>query len=452
MGSMKLKLAICAVAISFTSPSRAHAQQAPVSQSGSQSIQDQLNAAMALIQRQQQQLDKQENELRLLQQRFDAAQAAVAAAPRSPTQPGPSVSAAQTTVPPAQGDPAGGQVASLPPLERVGRPPEDEERPVEVAVLESQGSVVTRKGQLTGEFQLDYARAERSRTIFRGIELVESILVGVFDINESRQDLVTASAALRYGLTDRLEFNVRVPFVYRSDQSVIAPISGSTNNDAAATIDSSVKGAALGDIELSARYQLLAGRGGDPFIIANLQGVIPTGRDPFDVPRDSLGRATQATTGAGFYGLTPSVTAILPSDPIVLFGTLGYTFNFAERVNTLIPPVEITYVDPGDAVSASAGVGISFNQRATLNFGYAHSWAFGTTTRSRLIEPTAAWPGERETMSRDLQVGRFLFGVTYRLTDRASLNWSVEVGATEDAPDVRTVLRLPLVLFAGSRR
>jgi len=98
----------------------------------------------------------------------------------------------------------------------------------------------------------------------------------------------------------------------------------------------------------------------------------------------------------------------------------------------------------------SAGIGIAFNQRATLNIGYAHNWAFGTRTRTRLIEPTPAWPDDRETTSRELQIGRLLFGVTYRISDRASLNWSVEVGATEDATDVRTSVRIPLILLAGS--
>ena len=101
------------------------------------------------------------------------------------------------------------------------------------------------------------------------------------------------------------------------------------------------------------------------------------------------------------------------------------------------------------SISASAGIGIAFNQRTTLNLGYAHSWSLGTLTRTRLIEPTPTWPGTRETVSRDLQVGRLLFGVTYRATDRASINWSVEVGATEDAADVRTSLRVPIVLITG---
>lgn len=70
-------------------------------------------------------------------------------------------------------------------------------------------------------------------------------------------------------------------------------------------------------------------------------------------------------------------------------------------------------------------------------------------TRTVPIDPPPDGTGERETVSRDLQVGRLLFGVTYRVTDRASLNWSVEVGATEDAADVRTVLRIPIVLLTG---
>ena len=134
---------------------------------------------------------------------------------------------------------------------------------------------------------------------------------------------------------------------------------------------------------------------------------------------------------------------------MVLFGTLGYTFNLGKSVDTLIPPVRISYVDPGDAISASAGIGISFNQRTTLNLGYAHSWAFGTLTRTSLLEPTPDWQGMRDATSRDLQIGRLLFGVTYRVNDRASLNWSVEMGATEDATDLRTTLRIPIILLGG---
>ena len=412
-------------------------------------LQGQLTVAMERIEQQQRQLDAQAAELAALKRRLDG----TGITPPIPLQasqtpPAPAIAAAQGSAPGGGGGVASVQQPPIP-LERVGEAPEDADRPIELAVLNTAGSVVTRKGQLTGEIQFDYARADRSRAVFRGIELVEAVLVGVFDINESRQDVLTDSFGLRYGLTDRLELGARLPLVHRSDTSIVAPIAGSTPNDPAATIDSSTMGSGVGDLELTARYQLIDGNQSRPYVIANLQGVFPTGSDPFAIPRDSLGRAQRASTGAGFYGISPSLTAILPSDPVVLFGTIGYTFNLGKSVDTLIPPVRISYVDPGDAISASAGIGISFNQRTTLNLGYAHSWAFGTQTTTQLLEPTPQWPGTRSTTSRDLQIGRLLFGVTYRATDRASVNWSVEIGATEDATDLRTSLRVPIILLFG---
>ncbi len=382
-----------------------------------------LAEARAEIERQRRQIDAQEARLQAIEGRFAAATAA-------------GVAPAAT----------GSAIASAAGVETVGEAPAAELAMPEVAVLGEQGSIITRSGQLTAELGLEYARADRNRAIFRGIEVVESVLIGVFDINESRQDILTAAAGLRYGLTDRLEVGVRAPFVRRSDKSVLAPVAGSTGDDPAATRDSSVSGSGIGDVELSARYQLASARNGLPFLIANLQVVAPTGSNPFEVRRDNAGLPLEAATGAGFWGVSPSLTAILPSDPAVLFGTLGYTRNFARNVSTTIGDVQIDRVDPGDALSASAGIGISLNQRTSFNLGYAHSWVFGTKTRTRLVDGDAA---PVTATSRDLQLGRLLFGVTYRVSDRINFNWAVEVGATEDATDLRTVIRLPVILWGG---
>ena len=409
-------------------------------------LQAELAQARAEIAAQRRQIEQQEARLRALEARMGA----LAAAPVGPPPPAaqPPSAVAQASAAATQGDPAT-MVSAVPatPVESVGARPVERDRPPEVAVLGSEGSVVTRKGQLTGELQFDYARADRNRALFRGIEIVESVLVGEFNINESRQDIITGSAALRYGLTDRLELGVRLPFVQRWDTSVLVPVQGSTNNDAAREIDSSTSGNGIGDIEMSARYQILTGRRGLPYLVGNLQVVAPTGSDPFSIRRLATGEATKAATGAGFWGVSPSVTAILPSDPAVLFGTIGYTRNFGRNVDTVITPVRINYVKPGDALSFSAGIGIALNERTSINLGYAHTWAFGTRTRTSLIEPGPMDPDFVESTSRDLQLGRLLFGVTYRATDRASINWSVEVGATDDAADVRSVLRLPLILI-----
>jgi len=404
-----------------------------------------LERARAEIAAQRRQIDAQEARLRALEARI----AGSAPTPATPPATAPAaVARAGTASTPS--DPATIAQATIPtpvaPI-AVGQRPADRERPPEVAVLGQEGSIVTRRGQLTAEMQFDYARADRNRALFRGLEIVESVLVGAFNINESRQDILTGSAAARYGLTDRLELGVRLPFVHRADNSVLVPVQGSTNNDGAREVNTSAKGTGIGDLELSARYQIATARGGLPFLVGNLQVVAPTGTNPFSVPRIN-GEATEAATGAGFWGVSPSLTAILPSDPAVLFGTVGYTRNFGRSVSTVIDPVRITYVKPGDALSFSAGIGLALNERTSLNLGYAHTWAFGTLTRTELLDPGPTNPGPSEARSRDLQIGRLLLGVTYRVTDRASVNWSLEAGVTEDAPDMRTVLRIPILLLS----
>ena len=439
---MRTKLLCCAavVAVGFSEcvfaqvPAAAEAGQ--VADGDIAYLREELAKERAELDRQVKALEAQRTRLAELERRLGV---------QPPSSPAAAI-AAQASSASIPGDPSTLQTA---PTETVGVAPDDFDRAPEVAVLGEQGSVLTRTGQLTADAQVSYARADRNRAIFRGIEVVESVLVGVFDINESRQDVITAAGSLRYGISDKLEVGVRVPFVARWDTSILAPIQGSTNDDPARTIDSSADGYGLSDIELSLRYQLLGARGGAPFLIGNLQVVAPTGTGPFQVGRNGLGQAQDAATGSGFWGVSPSLTAILPSDPAVLFGTIGYTANFAEDVDTAIPPVMITRVDPGDALSFSAGIGISLNQRTSLNLGYAHTWAFGTDTTTRLLDDDGMWSEERTSTSRDLQLGRLLFGVTHRVSDSTSLNWSVELGATDDATDLRTVLRIPLVLLTG---
>lgn len=409
-------------------------------------LQSELTGAKAQIAAQQRMLDAQEQRLRALEARLGATQAS--AVPVNPatgagTPPASAIAAAQGSAASTPGDPSGVQQA---PLERVGQAAPGSDRPPEVAVLGSEGSVVTRRGQLTAEFGADYARADRNQAIFRGFALDQVILFGVFNISENRQDIMTLSGSLRYGVTDKWEVGGRVPLVHRSNNLVTTPI-GQQNQTETST---SAQGTGLGDIELSTRYQLVTAHGGWPYIIGNLQVVVPTGSNPFTVPRKNTGEELKSATGAGFWGVSPSFTAILPTDPAVLFGTIGYTRNFGRSFGAPIGGVIVDYVKPGDALAFSAGIGVSLNQRTSVNFGYAHSWAFGTKTITRLVAP--ANPANNpllERTSRDLQLGRFLFGMTYRVSDRASVNWSVEVGATQDATDMRSVLRIPLIIFSG---
>ncbi|MEM1195729.1 MAG: transporter [Pseudomonadota bacterium] len=324
----------------------------------------------------------------------------------------------------------------------VGVAPEDANTQPEIASLGRQGSAITSKGKLSAEVEWGYARADRNRALFRGVEVVESVLVGVFDINESRQDVLTQRVGLQYGLTRDLEIGIDVPLIARWDTSVLTPVASANENGDTREIDNSAEGYGLGDIELSVRKQLHAPSGFGAYVIGNLQATIPTGTGPFEVNRNEFGEALEAATGSGFWSLTPGVTAIVPSDPGVVFGSLSYTRNFASNVNALIPPVEVTRVNPGDSLAFSAGVGLALNPRLSLNFGYAHTWGFGTETTT-LAEAEGAEPDTQT--SRDLQIGRFLFGSTYKVDRRTSVNFALEAGLTDDATDLRAMVRIPFV-------
>lgn len=327
----------------------------------------------------------------------------------------------------------------------VGEAPAEPVEQRRIAVLD-QSSVVTRKRRLELDVPVEYAHADRNRVIFRGIEVPQSVLVGVFDINESRQDILSTGLLVRWGATDRLELNARIPLIYRSDSSVLSPVSTAPGSSTG-TRDFAVHATGLGDIEVGVRYQALVGSEGHPYLIGGLQLLAPTGSSPFSAPRDSLGNATRSFTGAGFWGITPNVTALLPSDPALLFATLGYTVNFSRNINRSIGDTFIDKVRPGGEPSLSVGVGLALNPRTSISFGYAHTWSFGTWTRVRFMDrslPVPALGDAVEGTSRDLQIGRLLLGVSFRTSETRTYNWNVEIGATDDAADVRTTLRIPL--------
>jgi hypothetical protein len=398
-------------------------------------LRQEIATERANLEAQQRALDVERKRLESLESRFYAK---VGGAPAMASAGTPGEVPLPVSPPPAPPAPAPGSG-----VQTVGEAPTDQ-RQVQVAVLADQGGIITRKGRLTLESDLEYARSDNNSVIFRGVEVPASVLVGVFDINQSRDDFLTAAAVARFGVTNRLEINGRIPFVYRSSKSVLAPVAD-PNNPNAGQLDKAVNNGNLGDVDFGVRYQITDGHNGSPYLIAGVQAIAPSGTNPFTVPRDALGNALKAATGAGFWGVQPNLTAILPTDPAVLFGTIGYTYNFPNSPNTVIGPALIERVWPGGEPSASAGIAISLNPRTSISLGYAHTWVLGTKSRLRTFNTqTGEYNDPTTQKTRDLQLGRFLFGVSYRVNPRTTINWSIEAGVTDDATDLRTTLRIPL--------
>ena len=293
------------------------------------------------------------------------------------------------------------------------------------------------------EQSLQFGYSSSNRVALVGYTVIPALLIGLIDVREVKRNTFSASLTGRTGLSNRLEVEVKVPYVYRSDSTVSRELFTGTSVER--VFDTS--GKAIGDVELAARYQLNEGGADNPYFIGGLRFKTRTGRDPFDVVTDCTRRCVgenvtgtglplQLPTGSGFYSLQPSLTWLLPSDPAIFFGTFSYLHNFKRAdVSRLVLDGErdpLGELAPGDVLGFNFGMGLALNEKASLSLGYDHS------SIARMRQNGAPVAG-----SVRAQLGTLLLAYSYRLSDKRTLNVAIGAGVTRDTPDVSLTVRVP---------
>jgi hypothetical protein len=345
----------------------------------------------------------------------------------------------------AQGEAQGqAQVQMQSAQQAVGKAPAKDGRPPEIAPLFEQPGVLTQKGKYVLEPALQFGYSSSNRVALVGYTIIPALLIGLIDVREIKRNTFTASLSGRTGLSNRLEVEVKVPYVYRSDATVSREIFTGTAVERA--FDTS--GKALGDVELAARYQLNDGGANKPYYIGGLRLKSRTGRDPFDVVTDctkrcigenvtGTGLPLELPTGSGFYSLQPSLTWLFPSDPAIFFGSVSYihTIKRSNVSRLILEGVRepIGELEPGGVIGFNFGMGLALNEKTSLSLGYDHS------TIARMRQNGAPVPGSVRT-----QLGTLLIGYSYRLSDKRTLNVSIGAGVTRDTPDVSLSVRVPM--------
>lgn len=334
--------------------------------------------------------------------------------------------------------PTSQQTTQMMPDSPVGEapPPEPSVQSKVEAVPEGQG-VLTPAGSMVIDSSFEYTSSSTNRLVFRGIELVPGIQIGLIEASDADRTTLVTTLGARYGVTNRLEIEARVPALYRWDKIQVAQ-----QRDEGIVRTIALKERDIGDVEFAVRYQLNRPRGQNPIWVANLRVKSDTGKSPFEVTYDEFGVATGLSTGSGFWAVQPGVNFLLPSDPAVIFGSIGYLYHIPRNIDRDIGGARIGRVDPGDAISGNLGFGFALNPRFSFSMGYRHSYIFPSTTEI----------GGSVERSDRAQVGSFTFGMSYRLSPRQSVNFGFEFGATADAPDVGVTVRFPLGVNVGRRR
>ena len=331
------------------------------------------------------------------------------------------------TVPAADRD-----VAQAPPQQPTGteQTPGQRRQEIEPALqaISDRAGVLTPVGTLVVEPRFEYTNDNRRQVLVEGFSVIPAIVVGNIDVREVNRDTLTGSLTGRLGVTNRFEVDVTVPYLYRTQDTTSRPVGTGASSDTTSSVD----GNDIGDIQFGMHYQINDGLADWPVFIGNVLVRAPTGTDVFEIETDTNGLERELPTGSGFWGVEPSVTFLYPSDPVVFWGTVGYLINIGQTKD--LQGGGTTDVDPGDAVRSSIGMGVALNERTSMGIGYQHDYVFDTEQDGQTLDNTG------------LQVGSLLLSGTHRLSKSTSVSMQVNVGVTEDAPDIRLLLRVPIKL------
>lgn len=326
---------------------------------------------------------------------------------------------------------------------QVGQAPPTDTRPPAVAPITDQPGVLTPKHKWVIEpsYQFGYSSADQVDLI--GYTIIPAILIGLIDVRSVRTTTQTAALTARYGITNRLEVELRVPYVSTESDVVSREVFTGTSQDN--VLHSS--GSGIGDIEATARYQINDGGADKPYYIAWLRFKSRTGTDPFQVTTDCVERCVENATGtglplelptgSGFYSIQPGMTWLMPSDPVVFFGNFSYLYN-VERHDVwqqlVLSKEFLGNVKIGNVVDASVGMGFALNDKASMSIGYDQSF-IGVTHED----------GQKAPGSTKIWLGNLLIGSSYRLNEKRTLNFTLAAGVTRDTPDVLVTVRVPML-------
>ncbi|TRO41141.1 transporter [Ectopseudomonas mendocina] len=265
-----------------------------------------------------------------------------------------------------------------------------------------------KKGERTLTYGFDYSllRDTQIQTVRTGQNVYS--VIG----QSEAQHTFTNSFTFDYGVWDNLTFSMRVPFLAKYD----------TERDLSTY--------SLGDISASFRWQPWSSVRGRPVTTLFATLGLPTGDSPYDVNLDN-----GLATGSGYYSLGVGANLSYVIDPVVLFGSLGYTYNLPIRDADQVRGGRLLEeVDPGSSLSLSMGFAyaLSYDVSLATSFQMAHNLA------PKFKFSDATFEGNEQTSA----VMNFSLGL--RTAPNTIVNVNAGFGMTEDSPDVLLGISMPL--------
>ncbi|RKP52007.1 hypothetical protein [Trinickia fusca] len=454
-------------AIPATAMLLALAQPACAQALADQPLATRLDMLMRLVDQQQRQihaLEQQVVELEMAQRGRGVSGPDVSARPDSSAMPGgdgapdpqPSLPPLAQTAPGAPGPKSAGETATgvpaTPPVPTTsgndGTAVGTTQKAAQPARTEAESAVVQREHaplfdrKLTLDWGISDTYYDRRQLQLSGFLALDAIFLGNINLGETKSHQVMADLDTRYGLTDRISVDVDVPYIYRHSNFIV----GGAGTAANSLSDASGSSNALGDVNFGLYYQFVKEHANWPDIVGSVRVKAPTGTSPFgiklvqvDPNNTNLVAPSKLPTGTGFWSITGGLSVLKTYDPVVLFGSLSYTYNVARSfadISSTVGQTEPAKVKLGDIVQWGAGMALAFSEKDSASVSYT----MAIEPQSQTQAPGQGWqkvPGS-ETVAAALN-----FGLNHVVNKHLTINGSVSIGLTPDAPNFVVGVRFP---------
>ncbi|RJQ51904.1 MAG: hypothetical protein C4526_09085 [Nitrospiraceae bacterium] len=293
----------------------------------------------------------------------------------------------------------------------------------ESGIPADRGIVLIGKGKLLLVPELTYAHISANRLEITGFTVLPAIIIGVIQVEKIKRDVFIPSVTLKYGISDRAQFDLRIPYFIRKDEFITGAGPAMEKN----TTDET----AFGDIEGLLSLHAVREKESVPDVVATVKVKSRTGKAPYGLATKTIqsGAAqipTELSTGSGHWAVEPGISLLKTVDPAVLFGSVSYFRHMKRSING------VGVVDPGDSVNYTLGMGYALNDRITL----------GTAFEQNFFS-SAVIDGVKQ-VETDITVANLLFGVSYYMSGKKSLSFTLSIGLTPESPDLQVSLKMPV--------
>jgi hypothetical protein len=296
--------------------------------------------------------------------------------------------------------------------------------------------------KLTLDWGISDTYYDRRQLQLSGFLALDAIFLGNINLGETKSHQVMADLDTRYGITDRMSIDVDVPYIYRHSSFVVGGAGG-----AASTLsDASVNSNAIGDVNFGIYYQFLKETNNLPDVVGSLRVKTPTGTSPFGIKvqqltpdNTNLVAPSKLPTGTGFWNVTAGLSVLKTYDPVVLFGSLSYTYNISRSfadISSVVGQTQPADVKLGDIIQFGGGVALAFSDKDSASISYT----MAIEPQSKTKAPGGSWTGVpgSETTASTLN-----FGLNHVVNKHLTINGAVSVGLTPDAPNFVVGVRFP---------